>query len=318
MQLSLDFISFGKFENKSLKEMLRDRKYCNWLVDQDWFKTQYPFLFEKILNYDPKIFFYPKSESNTEELTTNPESYLLKYKFFNFTNEEDLKIHLTENELKCYKFYLDIIEEIKRKIQVRVLKKERNIYDIKAPTKWLISFESQTKLQRDDFKEFLSAYELPNIPFIIEDIRKRGGLEYNGGKSYVIGKKRSGEQELFWEGVLKAKYTNQICTQFKFGPCIFDFINISLNTIYECKLSLKDFNEDQFKKYEMTLNQYNIIYLIGRDAVINMDLETIYTTDFKKYVLYQCNIPLLKSSTYFDDIIFEYDIQEVEVLTDTI
>ena len=297
--------------------MLRDRKYCAWLLEQDWFRTQYPFLFERIEKYDPKIFFYPKKSKDIDEFTDH-EDFLLNYKYFNLTNEEDLTIHLTENEMKCYKFYLDIIEEIKTKIQVRVLKKERNPYDIKAPNKWLMTFENQTKLQRDDFKEFLSAYELPNLPVIIEDIRKLGGLEYNGGKSYAIGKKRSGEQELFWEGVLKAKYANQICTQFKFGPCIFDFINISSNTIYECKLALKDFNEDQFKKYEMTLNKYNIIYLIGRDAVINMDLETIYTSDFKKYLLYQCNIPLLKSPTYFDEIIFEYDIQEVEVLTDTI
>lgn len=317
MELSLDLITFGKFENKSLKEMLRDRKYCGWLLEQDWFKTQYPFLFEKMEKYDPKVFFFPK-DTKEEIINNNHEDFLTNYKYFNLIEEDDLTIKLTENEMKCYKFYLDIIQDIKTKFKVRILKKERNPYDIKAPNKWLIAFETQTKLHRDDFKEFLSAYELPNLPIIIEDIRKLGGLEYNGGKSYAIGKKRSGEQELFWEGVLKAKYTNQICTQFKFGPCIFDFINISSNTIYECKLALKDFNEDQFKKYEMTLKKYNIIYLIGRDAVINMDLETIYTNDFKKYLLYQCNIPLLKTSSYFDKIIFEYDIQEVENLTELI
>ncbi len=49
--------------------MLRDRKYCAWLLEQDWFRIQYHFLFERIEKYD-------------------------------LTNEEDLTIHLTENEMK--------------------------------------------------------------------------------------------------------------------------------------------------------------------------------------------------------------------------
>jgi hypothetical protein len=42
-----------------------------------------------------------------------------------------------------------------------------------------------------------------------------------------------------------------------------------------------------------------------------MDLETIYTTNMEKYVLYQCNIPTMKTISKFDDIIFDYDISEI-------
>jgi hypothetical protein len=35
--------------------------------------------------------------------------------------------------------------------------------------------------------------------------------------------------------------------------------------------------------------------------------KRIYTNDIKKYILYQCQIPLLKNPSKFDDIIFDFD-----------
>ena len=55
--------------------------------------------------------------------------------------------------------------------------------------------------------------------------------------------------------------------------------------------------------------------MIGNDCVINMDMETIYTNDIQKYILYQCQIPLLKEPSSFDNLIFDFDIYEVEDLT---
>jgi hypothetical protein len=223
-------------------------------------------------------------------------------------------ITLDDKELKCYVFYLDMIDNLKKRIEIRKLSGECNPYDIKAPVKWLQAFETDTKIPRDDFKEFLYAYELPNLTTVVEDIRKEGGLEYNGGKSYTIGKKRSSDQEDFWGVKLKQKFGEEVSKQFKYQNCIFDFIHIPANTIYECKLGLKDFNEEQFVKYETIMNRFNIVYLIGYDCVINMDLETIYTTDLMKYVLYQCNIPAMKVISKLDEIIFDYDIAEIEDL----
>jgi hypothetical protein len=84
----------------------------------------------------------------------------------------------------------------------------------------------------EDFKEFIYAYELPNITTIIEEIKKYGGLEYKGSQSYKIAKKRSSDQEMFWEDILKVKYKDHLGTQFKYEDCIFDFIHIPSNKIF--------------------------------------------------------------------------------------
>lgn len=315
-----NLITFGKFENRYLKDMLRDRKYCMWLKDQDWFKTSYEYLYNSILKYNPQEFFFKvtETEEGEEEVKTEnekPYDFMTDYRYFTLLPPTELNgIILDDKEMKCYIFYLDMIANLKNRVEIRKLSGECNPYDIKAPVKWLQTFESDTKIPRDDFKEFLYAYELPNLTTIVEDIRKEGGLEYNGGKSYTIGKKRSTDQEDFWGVKLKHKFGEDVSKQFKYQNCIFDFIHIPANTIYECKLGLKDFNEEQFVKYETIMNRFNIVYLIGYDCVINMDLETIYTTDLMKYVLYQCNIPTMKTVSKLDEIIFDYDIAEIEDL----
>jgi hypothetical protein len=312
LQGMYNLITFGKFENRYLKDMLRDRKYCQWLGEQEWFKTNYEYLYNSIKNYNPREFFLPTT--TTLEKETSTADFIQSYKYFNLLSIEHVeqKVKLEDKEKKCYIFYLDMIENLKKRVEVRKVSGECNPYDIKAPVKWLQEFENKNKIPREEFKEFLYAYDLPNITSIVEEIRKEGGLDYNGGKSYIIGKKRSADQENFWGVLLKRKYTENISSQFKYLNCIFDFLHIPGNTIYECKLALKDFNEEQFVKYEAIMNRFNIIYLIGYDCVINMDLETIYTTDLTKYVVYQCNIPTLKVKSKFDDIIFDYDIVEVE------
>jgi len=232
-----------------------------------------------------------------------------------------------------------MIDELLNKIEVNITAKKENPYDIKAPSKWLKILEDEGKelgVTRDDFKEFLNCYELQNLTYIIEDIKKMGNLEYNGANSFKIAKKRSLEQENYWKDILKEKYGDQIACQFKYeistgtvvteekekkkvkkdkDNCFFDFIRIEKNTIYECKLGLKDFNEEQFNKYISVLdNKYNIIFLISTDCVINLDLETIYTTNLEKYILYQVNIPLMNNPSKFDEMIFDYDIYGVEDL----
>ena len=305
-----NLITFGKFENRYLKDMLRDRKYCVWLKEQDWFKTSFEYLYNSINNYNPQEFFFDKKRDNIGD-------FMSDYKYFNLLAMESVlgSIPLDEKEIKCYNFYLEMIKNLKNRIEIRKLASEKNPYDIKAPVKWLQVFETESKIPREEFKEFLYAYELPNLTTIVEDIRKEGGLEYNGGKSYTIGKKRSSDQENFWGAQLKNKFGEEVSSQYPYLNCIFDFIHIPANTIYECKLGLKDFNEEQYVKYESIMNRFNIVYLIGYDCVINMDLETIYTTDLMKYVLYQCNIPTMKTISKLDEIIFDYDIAEIDDLS---
>ena len=321
--LNIYQITVGKYKGKYLKDLLRDRNYCNWLLQQDWFKESYEFLYNKVKDFDPKIYFHTEENKNDEmEIENDDETFIKNYKYFNLIPLNELQIELSENEKICYKFYLKTIDELKNKIEVRITKKivddSINIYDITAPSKWLQVFEKETLISREDFKEFINAYELPNITTIIEEIKKNGGLEYKGSQSYKIAKKRSSDQETYWEDILKVKYKDELGAQFKYEDCIFDFIHIPSNKIFECKLNLKDFNEKQFNKYQVTLDKYNIVFLIGRDCVIDIDMETIYTTNIKEYLFYQCNIPLLANPSNFDNIIFDFDVHEVEDIKEVI
>lgn len=311
--LNENLITIGKYRNKELKDILKDRKYCAWLLKEEWFKESYEYLYNKIKEYDPTIYFY-KDYKNNEEIS----DFITDFQYFNFVPLDDLKIELTADEKKCYSFYLNVIDDIKIRIKRRIGGADDNVYDIKAPAKWLQKFEKETGLKREDFKLFIYSYDLPNITQIIEKIKLYGGLEYKGCKSFSIAKERSLEQEQFWEAILKEKYKDKLGTQFKYDNCIFDFIHISSNTIFECKLGIKDFNEEQYKKYLLTLERFNIIYLIGKDCVINMDLETIYTTNSKDYLLYICNIPLLTNKNKFDEIIFDYDIIQIDDLREVL
>ena len=308
-ELDINLITFGKYKNKYLKDILKDRSYCKWLLEQDWF-LNYEYLFNQINNYDPLAFFIYREISSSE-------NFMESYKFFNLLDLEDLKIELSDSEKICYKFYLKTIDELKEKISKN---NSDNPYDIKCPTKWLQNFEKDTGIKRDEFKLFINSYDLPNVTNIIEDIKKEGNIEYKGAKSFLIAKKNSEAQEMFWEYILKEKFGEKISSQFKYEKCIFDFINISSNTIYECKLGLKDFNEDQFDKYLSTLNKYKIIYLIERDCIIDVESKIIYTlnSSFQKYLFYQINIHLLKKPSKFDELIVDYDIVEIENLYEKI
>lgn len=269
MNLSIETITFGKYKNGILQDILKDRSYCIWLLQQEWFLTNYEYLYNRVKEYNPLDYFI----NNREEREEKTYTFLEKYKFFNLIPVNDIKLSLTEQEKLCYTFYIKTIEELKKKIQDRI--GTENQYNIKAPIGWLQQFEKESGLKREEFKKFIDSYDLPNITYIVEDIKKEGGIEYKGAQSFKIAKKRSEEQELYWEQILKEKYGEHIGTQFKCEKCIFDFINISSNTIYECKLNIADYNEKQHAKYLHTLNKYNIVYLIGYDCIINMNRKEI-------------------------------------------
>ena len=199
MELNIDTITFGKYKNKTLKEMLKDRKYCKWFLSEPDFKSKYEYIYNKVKEYEPRIYFLPIQE------LIDSDNFLDKYIYFNLTTLDKLAINLTDNDKKCYKFYLKTIEELKQKILDRVEDAKENPYDIKAPKKWLQKFESDYGLKRDDFKEFINSYDLPNLPYIIEDIKKEGGIVYKGANSFNIAKERSIEQEKFWGKLLKEK-----------------------------------------------------------------------------------------------------------------
>ena len=307
MSLNSDTITFGKYKNGTLQQVLKDRPYCSWLLQQDWFKNNYEYLYNRVQEYDPLSYFIEKPPEN------EPEGLMESYKYFHLLPIDEIKLPLTDDEKKCYSFYFKIIAELKTKIEER--RDTDNPYNIKAPCKWLQRFEKESGLKRTAFKYFINSYELRNIPYIIERIKEEGGIEYKGAQSFNIAKKRSLDQEAYWEKILKEKYGENLGTQFKYEKCIFDFINISTNTIFECKLALKDFNSDQHNKYILTLDKYRIIYIIGYDCVINMEQKVILTSDVDKYYIYRIKILGTNDSTEFDKLIQNFDIVEVENLS---
>jgi len=306
-ELNVDTLTFGKYKNKTLKEMLKDRKYCKWFLSEPELKTKYEYIYNKVNEFDPKIYFLPVD-------IIESDSFIEKYIYFNLTSVDKLLLNLTDVEKICYSFYLQTIQDLKNKITDRMEESKENPFDIKAPIKWLQKFEIDTGIPRDDFKEFINSYELPNIPYIIEDIKKEGGIIYNGANSFNIAKMRSKDQEKFWEDILKEKYGEDLGIQYIYEKCIFDFINISTNTLYECKLNIKDFSEDQYNKYLLTLNKYKILYLIDKDCVIDIVEKNIYTTDVLKYMLYQAKIPLLKNPNKFDELLTNFELKEIECI----
>lgn len=307
-ELCIDTITFGQYKDKKIDVMLKDRKYCKWILEQEWFEKNYEYLYNKVLNYQPKKYFLNESKEKSG-------IFINDYIYFNLIQIDDLKINLTEDEIVCYKFYLFLIDEIKDKINERIKKNKENCFDIKAPIRWLKKFENESGLKRDIFKIFINSYELVNIPYIIEDIKKEGGIEYKGAKSYIIAKNNSEKQEKFWEEILKTKYGDKVGIQYKYEKCIFDFINILTNTLYECKINLKDYNENQHNKYLITLNKYKIIYLISNDCIIDIEKKTLYTTNQTFYIIYLCNIPLLQNPTKLDELILDYSILQVNDLS---
>lgn len=297
MSLTIDSITFGKYKDKTLTDVLRDRDYCKWLVKQEWFEKDHPYLYSKVQSYDPLSFFITENE-------TNEADFLQTYKFFQLKESPD--IELTANEIICYNFYRNQIQLLKRKITTR--SGEDNPMDIKAPTKWLKQFETETELNRTELKTFLATFDLPNITSIVEDIKAAGGLEYKGAKAYLIAMSNSKTQEAFWEEKLKSLMNDRVSCQFKYKDCIFDFINIENKTIYECKLGLKDFNKEQAAKYALALDEFKIVYLIGTDCVIDTYTKEIRTTNPLEYILYQCDIPLKTNATEFDELIYDFEI----------
>lgn len=299
-------ITFGKYKGENLETILKKRDYCRWLIKQTWFREQQPYLFNRISEYDPKKYFLKHIIPIT---TNNPiNDFIHNFPYFHTIPSTKLEIKLNEDERKCYKFYRKQIEKIKNLIE------DELTFNIKAPTSWLKNFEENTGLNREIFKEFISSYELPNITTIIEKIREEGGFVYKGAQAYKIAKARSEVQEKYWENILKEFYGEEISSQLPFEFSRFDFIRLKAKIIYECKLNIKDFNEEQYHKYQKAAaGMFSIIYLIDTDCIIDINKKTLFTTDKEKYRNYILNI---KKPTLFDNLIKDFHILKIGDIKD--
>ncbi len=304
--LTNESITFGKYKGKTLGHVLKDRGYCAWLKDQEWFRKDYEYLYNRICEYDPRSYFLGSVLSECKE-------FLKDYEFFNLKPVKEIALPLTLAEQMCYEYYLEMILDLRGRVWRRLENEENNPYNIKAPTKWLQRFEKKCGIPRIEFKEFLSSYDLINIPYIVKRIKKEGGIEYRGAESFLIAKARSMDQEKWWEQVLKDRYGESLTVQHTYKGCIFDFLNIDTHTIFECKLGLKDFCDVQYKKYKLALEKYRIIYLISKDCVVDMEQKKIFTTNPEEYRAYLVSVPSLRKPSYLDILMIQEEFSVVEI-----
>ena len=112
-ELNINTITFGKYKNKTIEDILKDRKYCKWLLDQEWFKINYEYLYNRVKEFNPKEYFIIKKEG---------KDFFETYPYFNLLPTDKIVLELTDKEKKCYEIYLCSIEELKQKILKRINK----------------------------------------------------------------------------------------------------------------------------------------------------------------------------------------------------
>ena len=304
-----DSITFGKYKGLSLTEMLRDRGYCEWFVGQPELCAKYEYISNRIREHLATTPFL-SAPLTTLSAGMDPGDFIKVYPYFNLVVPEKLTVVLSDRDMACYRFYLKVLSELKEQVQKNFLEP----YNIKAPKAWLQRFETDTGFSRDVLKEFLTAHGLPNITSVIEEIKKQGGIEYKGARAFKIAKANSEVQEKFWEEILKEFFGEGITVQHKFENCLFDFLYPDARILYECKLGLKDFDLDQFRKYNLALeNSFKIVYLISTDCIVDLDKKKIYTVNPASYRNYFFK---LKKPTKLDEVIQNFDIVQIKDVRD--
>ena len=338
MSLTKSLITFGKYKGRDLRDLLRDPPYCEWLLEQPWFREQYEGLCNRIESYDPTARFFPVDRTDEKNalvpLKTSVREFLDNYKFFHLAPPEEVEPALSSVDETCYRFYLTLMSDLAARTAATEDSEKIPPFAIKAPTRWLKRFETEEKMPRTAFKEFLQSSQLPNITTVVEEIKRMGGIEYKGAKAFLIARDRSRKQEAFWEKLLKSKYGDEIGVQYKFEgvipeakehaqdesipsaapgtavSCFFDFVHIESGTLYECKLGLKDFCPEQYGKYR-NVTDFDVVYLVAEDCIVDMTTETLWTTNVPLYTAYVAAVPDLRAPSWLDDMLCTYAIREV-------
>lgn len=302
-------LTFGQYKGIIVEDVcFQDKQYCQWFVYKSDLPLRYPFIANFMKSFLESNPFKIKKERF--EAGIEPEIFINRYCYFFLPELKEIPlssliIDFKDEEKVCYNFYKKVMNNFKNQIIERVIEP----FNVKLPKNWLKNFEDETKLSRDVLKEFLSRRNLPPITLILEEIKLLGGIEYKGNNGFKIATERSKTQEAFWEVLLKKYFKDEITIQHKFENCIFDFLNAKTKVLYECKLGLKDFNEKQYIKYKIALdNSFKIVYLIGEDCIVHVHDKKIFTSNQIKYKIYFAT----KKKTKLDLIIENFEIIELK------
>ena len=77
--LTSESVTFGKYKGLTLGHVLKDRQYCKWLLEQEWFREGYEYLFNRIKEYSPLDYFVKNDRRESD-------GFINSYKFFNLVN----------------------------------------------------------------------------------------------------------------------------------------------------------------------------------------------------------------------------------------
>ena len=89
--LTNESITFGKYKGSTLGHMLKDRNYCKWLLDQEWFQNGYLYLYNRVKDYNPSVYFIRKHEKDEDNFIDN-------YTYFNMYKVDEVELPLTQGE----------------------------------------------------------------------------------------------------------------------------------------------------------------------------------------------------------------------------
>jgi hypothetical protein len=55
--LTNESITFGKYKGYTLEHILKDRSYCSWLLEQDWFQNGYEYIYNRVKDYKTEKYY---------------------------------------------------------------------------------------------------------------------------------------------------------------------------------------------------------------------------------------------------------------------
>lgn len=121
--MSAELITFGKYKGQPVEVLANDKKYTDWLMAQEWFRTGHVQLYNVIVN-------------NFCEPSDTPEHNRMQADFMKTEVKEKVIRHLFKEPEKLIKYYgnraKDYDEEISGiELQLAELQKEKEDYEIK-------------------------------------------------------------------------------------------------------------------------------------------------------------------------------------------
>jgi hypothetical protein len=229
----------------------------------------------------------------------------LQIEYINEIISKSNEIGIPENadnkfEEKYYSIYYSLINELHDYLTFdKYTKIKDKHYRINNGGRIILEEKYNGKFTFDEkkiWKKFNEYYKVPSFYDIVDTCKKIIDKQHISINGWKIANHNSKIQELFWKEKLQKLYP-KITYQYKKGNCIFDFIDFENKIIFEAKLDYCNVVGSQFSKYRKMYPDFQIVYLIGINAVsyVNCFSEKYYDKLKKDY---EDNYEIYKNNNY--------------------